>query len=288
MRIHRPYSSRQLLFRITIFLGLFLPQLLAAQEINPEIPPDTVLKRPKSALELMLPPAPKERVLQAPSLLPPKQQTTKLPDYSFKNELHIPYYMDPTPLHRGDYSTSGVIWGGRRWAIVGAGEQTTVPGIGRFNEAAIGYQQIFNNHFSMQITATAMKINRMNFVGEKLTASGRLNYRASDRVAFHMFGSYDITESYGMSTHSYGATMSVVMSDHFRMEMGAQRYYNTMMGKWETVPIVIPTYRFDNGFELGLDVGGIVYEILRSTVFDNRSQNHGPTIAPPRLNMPMR
>ena len=57
--------------------------------------------------------------------------------------------------------------------------------------------------------------------------------------AFKFFGSYDIGNPYGMSTHTYGATMSVDMSERFGMEMGVQRYYDAMRGRWETVPMMI-------------------------------------------------
>ena len=113
---------------------------------------------------------------------------------------------------------------------------------------------------------------------------------SSDRVTLKVFGSYDIGNSYGMSTHSYGATMSVDMSDRFGMEMGVQRYYDAMSGRWETVPVMIPYYHFDK-FTLGLDVGGIIYEILRNAVFDkNRGIGgpSGPTIGPPRMHIPIR
>ena len=89
-----------------------------------------------------------------------------------------------------------------------------------------------------------------------------------------------------MNTHRYGATMSVDMSDRFSMEVGAQRYYNAMRGRWETVPIVIPYYRFEK-FKLGLDVGGLIYEILREAVFDKQNSS-GPTLAPPRFSIPIR
>ena len=70
-----------------------------------------------------------------------------------------------------------------------------------------------------------------------------------------------------MDTHRYGATMSLDMSERFGMEVGVQRYYDAYRGRWETVPVVIPYYNFDK-FKLSLDVGGILYEILRNTVFD--------------------
>lgn len=130
-----------------------------------------------------------------------------------------------------------------------------------------------------------MKINMIHSTGQAFSTSGALRYQASDRVAFKVFGSYAIGNTYGMDTHRYGATMSLDMSERFGMEVGVQRYYDAYRGRWETVPVVIPYYNFDK-FKLSLDVGGILYEILRNTVFDNRGGSGGATIAPPRFQMP--
>jgi len=271
------------------FLWIFIPQLLFSQEDSTRVIRDSVQVLPAGGFDSMINPVP-DRVEFPLYLDPPGQRELgNLPTYSFKKELHLPYHVDTSPLFRGDFSTGGIMWQHRHGAIFGTGAQETVPGIGRFNEASVGYGHVFNDRFSMQLSADAMKINMINFVGETFSTSGRLSYRASDVVAFNVFGTYNIGNSYGVgAADRYGATVSVVMSDHFRMEVGAQRYYNTMRGRWETVPVAIPTYRFDNGFELGLDVGGIIYEILRNTVFDSNQRNQGPTIAPPRFEMQMR
>lgn len=162
-----------------------------------------------------------------------------------------------------------------------------MAGIGRFNNASLGYQHIFNEQFELQVRANAMKINMSHITGQAFSTSGAFLYHPSDRVTFKVFGSYDIGNSYGMSTHSYGATMSVDMSDRFGMEMGVQRYYDAMSGRWETVPVMIPYYH-SNKFTLGLDVGGILYEILRDVVFDKNRGIGGPTIGPPRMHIPIR
>lgn len=169
--------------------------------------------------------------------------------------------------------------------LFGSGEQTSVPGIGRFNNASLGYQHAFNQRLTLQLGVDAMKINMIHSTGQAFSTSGALRYQASDRVAFKVFGSYAIGNTYGMDTHRYGATMSLDMSERFGMEVGVQRYYDAYRGRWETVPVVIPYYNFDK-FKLGLDVGGILYEILRNTVLDNKGGSGRATIAPPRFQMP--
>ena len=262
-------------------------QLLSAQEDSTRFTLDSMLIKPKAAFQL-----PSVNLLPEKTVYPLINpiQLGDLPSFSLKEELRIPYHINPSPLFRGDYSTGGVLRQFPHGAVFGSGSQTSVPGIGRFNNASLGYQHIFNDRLSLQLRANAMKINMSHITGQAFSTAGRLTYRASDRVAFNVFGSYDIGNSYGMSTNSYGATMSLDMSERFGVEVGAQRYYDAMRGGWQTVPVVIPYYRFEK-FKLGLDVGGIMYEILRNVVFDNRGGGDfggGPTIRPPKFSFPIK
>ena len=274
--------------RVGIFF-LFISglQLLSAQEDSARFTLDSMLIKPKAAFQL-----PSVNLLPEKTVYPLINpiQLGDLPSFSLKEELRIPYHINPSPLFRGDYSTGGVLRQFPHGAVFGSGSQTSVPGIGRFNNASLGYQHIFNDRLSLQLRANAMKINMSHITGQAFSTAGRLTYRASDRVAFNVFGSYDIGNSYGMSTNSYGATMSLDMSERFGMEVGAQRYYDAMRGGWQTVPVVIPYYRFEK-FKLGLDVGGIMYEILRNVVFDKRGGGDfggGPTIRPPKFSFPIK
>lgn len=269
------------------FLFISGLQLLSAQEDGARFTLDSMLIKPKAAFQL-----PSVNLLPEKTVYPLINpiQLGDLPSFSLKEELRIPYHINPSPLFRGDYSTGGVLRQFPHGAVFGSGSQTSLPGIGRFNNASLGYQHIFNDRLSLQLRANAMKINMSHITGQAFSTAGRLTYRASDRVAFNVFGSYDIGNSYGMSTNSYGATISLDMSERFGMEVGAQRYYDAMRGGWQTVPVVIPYYRFEK-FKLGLDVGGIIYEILRSAVFDNRGGGDfggGPTIRPPKFSFPIK
>ncbi|WP_294543836.1 hypothetical protein [uncultured Bacteroides sp.] len=296
MRMKQKISISRFPICFGLLLLLFsIPQLLSAQEGNDSI---RIIRNdmqilPEGTLFQYATPDlfPAIKINKTHSLYPSKQLNEYPANFSRKGEIYLPYYTNPSPLFKGDYSTSGILWQFPHGAVFGSGSQTSVPGIGLFNNASLGYQHVFNDRFELRLRADAMKINMMHSTGQVFSTSGALLYHASDRVAFKVFGSYDIGNSYGMSTHSYGATMSVDMSDRFNMEMGVQRYYDAMRGRWETVPVVIPSYRFNNKFSLGLDVGGILYEILRDVVFDKRGGGDyggGPTIGPPRTFLPIR
>ena len=287
MHMKQKVSILWLPIQLSLFFWLIsIPQLLSAQENNDSIHiiNNDVLTEPESTFQLspldLLP----AKSTAYPSYSP--EHLNKLPNFSLKGEIYMPYQTNPSKLFQGDYCTSGVLKQFNHGALFGSGGQTSIPGIGRLNNASFGYQHIFNQKLMLQLNASAMKINMPHFAGQTFSASGTLLYHPSDRVTFKLFGSYDLGNSYGMSTHYYGASMSVDMSERFGVEMGVQRYYDSMRGRWETVPMVIPYYRFDK-FTLGVDVGGIVYEILRELVFDKRN-NEGPTIAPPRFPIPIR
>lgn len=264
------------------------PQLFFAQELNDSTRTfrTGVSTTPKGTLQVSPLNPVSEKVTE---YLPnPSVQLDSIPHFSLKGGHYLPYQVNPSLNFRGDFRTDGIFRQFSQGVLYGSGGQTSLPGIGRFNNASLGYQHAFNDHLSMQVNANAMKINMSHITGQAFSTSGALLYQASDRVAFKFFGSYDIGNSYGMGTRSYGATMSLDMSERFGMEMGVQRYYDAMRGRWETVPVVIPYYRFEK-FTLGFDVGGVVYEILRNLVFDkNRNGEGGPTIMPPRVSIPIR
>ena len=261
---------------LSIRLGMFLLLIsvslsLSAQEDSTHMINDSIHTSSRTSFKLLPPDPFMERATYPlyPSDAYPYKPMNHPPEISLKKEIYLPYYTNPSPIFRGDYQTDGIIK-----AFFGSGTQTSLPGIGRFNNASLGYQHVLNPKLALQLSVNAMKINMSHISGQAFSTSGALLYHPSDQVTLKFFGSYDIGNSYGMSTH------------RFSMEIGAQRYYNAMRGRWETVPIVIPYYRFEK-FKLGLDVGGLIYEILREAVFDKQNSS-GPTLAPPRFSIPIR
>ena len=155
--------------------------------------------------------------------------------------------------------------------------QETLPGLGRVNQASFFYRYDLNDYFSIQAGVDAVKYNFPNSVGQSLGVSGIVTYRPADRLHINVFGSYSPDNRYGFNRSAFGATVGYDFTDRFGMEVGAQRYYDPQRG-WQTVPIVTPYYKF-NKFDLGIDVGGILYEVLRSVMIDKRGGS--PVIMPP-------
>lgn len=265
------------LLRLTLLLGSLLLsalQQLQAQQVERlsadtlrtvsssrgQLPTDSLHALPLSALPVGVETAaslPAERPMQADSSL------FRLPPTMYPV---IPYYVNPSPMFRGDYYTEGLLLATPYGILSASGRQISLPGIGRLNEAGVGYQWAFAPQWMLRLNADVMKVNMMHAVGEAFSLSGSLSYRLSDRLSLNAFGAYAPGNTFGMFTHRYGGSLSYDVTSRFGMEVGVQRYYNMMQG-WQTVPVVIPTYNFGK-CKVGLDIGGLVLDVLQHIVYD--------------------
>ena len=192
-----------------------------------------------------------------------------------------PYYLNPSPMFKGDYSTSGVLGRVGGGYFFGAGSQTSVPGIGRFNAATLGWQKQLNDRLQLQVMADAVKINTAHFTGQSFGLSGQMFWQVQDRLYFRTFGGVGFGDFLGRPSYGFGGTMGFDVTERFGMEVGAQSYYNSLTGRWEVLPVVAPYYKFDK-FKLQIDFGPILFEIIRGAIQKSRGGGHreGPTIMP--------
>ena len=184
-----------------------------------------------------------------------------------------PYYTNPSPMFYGDYQTGGRI----SPYFYGSGSQSTLPGLGRINQASFQFRYALNDYFDIQAGVNAVKYSLPMSVGQSLGFSGALVYHPTDRFRITAFGSYTPRNLYGFNRDAYGATIGYDFTDRFGVDVGVQRYYDPQRG-WQTVPVVVPHYKF-NKIDLGIDVGGILFEVLRNVISDKR-QGSSPVIAP--------
>lgn len=199
-------------------------------------------------------------------------------------DLRLPYQENPSLRFKGDFRTEGSLWRWRTGQIYGTGSQTSLPGIGLRNEAAFSLEQQLNDRLSLQATVDAMRMN-MAYFNRRFSVglSGALVYRAQDHLWFTAFGSAYKGDFLNMKSYSYGGTIGFDITDRFSLELGVQRFYNDLTGRWETMPVVMPGYRFSDKFKLQFDVGPLIYELIRSVIIDHRGgrSDGGPTIRPP-------
>lgn len=162
------------------------------------------------------------------------------------------------------------------------------PGMGNIGTGSMMLFQDFGR-VSLTGSVTGAKYHLDNRLYNSFGVSGQLSYRINDRLTFNAFGGYQqngglyhsmATMPYLMRSN-YGATMGVQVNDRFSIEMGAQRYYDPYSHKWMTAPILIPQIDI-NGNKIGVDVGGILFQILHTLLSDytNDYQAPGPMGSP--------
>lgn len=149
-------------------------------------------------------------------------------------------------------------------------------------------QQVGNVTFNAY--AGAMKTAFFRGLSTQWVFGGSAHWQFAPRLGLTVFGSY-ATRGYmrGMppglaetlSVPKFGGYLTWDFSEHWGVDVGVSAQQNNL-GNWEARPMVAPYYRLGDA-KLQIDVGGIVYEMLRS-----RPSFHGnPTMGPPKLNIPI-
>ena len=212
-----------------------------------------------------------------------EKRTVGMPPISKEMELrkglYLPYHTNPSPSHYGDYSIIGTLAPLGDGYLFGAGQQTSVPGIGRFNAAALGYMVQVDDRLRLQFAIDALKANTAYFTSQAFGASGMLLYQAQDRLYFRAFAGSNFGNFQVPPAFVLGGTVGFAFTDRFGMEVGAEGFYNPATRRWEASPIVMPYYKFDH-FKMQVDVGGILYWVLRNVLDKDSGRRFSPTIRP--------
>jgi hypothetical protein len=184
-------------------------------------------------------------------------------------------------------------WGGG--ALVAAGRRETMPGLMGLESAVLNYYQRMGR-FALTAYGSVTKIGYFRGLSTQWGYGGSLSYQVSDNLSLTAFGSYATKTRISnpaalgfVDYPSFGGYADIHFgSSRFGVKAGAQSYYALGSRHWQTQPIVMPYYRLAKGCNLGIDVGGILYNILLNKLDKSRSYNPAnvaprTTIAPPKM-----
>jgi hypothetical protein len=189
-----------------------------------------------------------------------------------------------------------------RWdtgAIYAIGATENLPGMMGMESGAIVVDQQFEN-FLVSVYGGIDKIGYFRGLATSYNFGGSLTYDFTEQLGLTVFGQYYHTSAPNyrtvtpammgyIGTPAFGGYFNLRSNNgHWGVKLGAQSYQTLGPGNhWRTQPIVMPYYKLNNGAELGVDVGGILYNLLRSVKTEsNWGQPGNPTIAPPRPTAP--
>lgn len=147
---------------------------------------------------------------------------------------------------------------------------------------------------TLSLWGGATKYGYFNGAQTSWGVGGALDYRINSHWSLTLFGEYyspinALTPSMAgyMNTPRFGGYATYDINDHWGISVGAQAQRSVFSNSWEMQPIVMPYYRINKGVKLGIDVGGIMYHMIRDWANGRSGGVIGsPTIAPPRQGPP--
>ncbi len=184
-----------------------------------------------------------------------------------------------------------VAWQGGSFSA--SGVRMSMPGMMGVESGSLNFSQSFGR-LSLSASASATKYGYYRGLQTGYGISGSVSYRISDRWSVTAFGSYctslhpaTMAMAEYMDVPNFGGYVSYDINEHWGVDMGARATRSLVTNRWEAQPIVRPYYKINGKAAIGVDVGGILYNIVSDYV--NR-HNHGPginpTMGPPRPTPP--
>ncbi len=168
-------------------------------------------------------------------------------------------------------------------SLYASGATTSLPGTMGIESGALNLRQDFGA-LSLHIHGDVSKYGHFCGLDTRWGFGGDITYRFNDKWSITAFGGY--FSGGGMpqpalagyyDTPSIGAFLDYRFARKWGVRMGMRSERSMLSGQWETRPMLEPYFML-GGQSIGIDVGGILYELLRSK---NDWGPRNPTIGPP-------
>lgn len=194
-----------------------------------------------------------------------------------------------TPSHSPygqDWQRSGIIAKAGEGYIGGFSSRQAFPAMGNMASAGIYITQPIGDNMTITAGLNGTKYHFDRSAWNDYGIWGSASYRLNETLTLKAFGEYYINPTYHsmasmamIPSSSYGAALGIKVSDKFSVDVGAQRYYDVLSGKWRTVPIVAPTLKVW-GQPISIDFGGLIYDILKSLIDDYHAKKQTIPMGP--------
>ena len=166
----------------------------------------------------------------------------------------------------------------------------SLPGLMGIESAALSYRLSAGN-LTFTPSVYANKYGYFGGLSTNVGVGGELTYKIIDKCSLTVFGEYYTNALAAnpsvmgyMASSRYGGYGTWHITNRWGLNLGAQRVYNSATGRWQTVPIVMPTFRISGNSTIGIDLGSVLYQVMEH---GNGSNFSNPTIAPPRPEIPI-
>lgn len=177
------------------------------------------------------------------------------------------------------------LWKGASITVDGA--SASMPGLMGIESGRLTFNQDFGR-FSFSAWGNVDKFGYFRGLQTSWGFGGQLSYRFNERLSMTVFGSYSsplnphtVAMAPYISAPNFGGYVTYDINDHWGVHVGAQATRSLVTNRWEAQPIVMPYYKINGQAAIGVDVGGILYNVLKDYSSRKNSQYGNPTIGPP-------
>lgn len=190
------------------------------------------------------------------------------------------------PELRLRYFAPGEIVGWENGGVFGETRSQSLAGMMGIESGRLELRQSVGD-FSFTAYGEALKYGFFRGLTRSVGGGGSLSYRINDRVSVTVFGHYYTSPGlmspamagYAATT-GFGGYFDYHLGGRWGVRVGAQGYRSVLSGKWEAQPMVMPYFRVTKKDVIGVDVGGILYNLLKDNLNNGWGRPGNPTIAP--------
>lgn len=227
-------------------------------------------------------------------------EETDLSDPLLRSRLHsgsapVMRAVRPPVLPSFDFSglASPSLFSWRGGSLSAASSAISLPGMMGMESGRLNLNQRFGN-LSLTFWGGADHYGYFHGMQTSWAFGGQLDYRINDRWSLTLFGEYysplhPLTPGMAgyMNVPRFGGYASYEINDRWGVSVGAQAQRSLVTNRWEAQPIVMPYYKINDDVKIGVDVGGILYNMARDWIEGSNGGPIGsPVIAPPRPGPP--
>lgn len=162
-----------------------------------------------------------------------------------------------------------------------------LPGLMNIDEGNFSITQTFGK-FTLSGYGEIIKYAYFGGFQRSFGAGGSITFKANDKLSLTAFGNYYTEPRFFtpamagyMKISTFGGYADYHINDKWGIIGGVQGYRSMMSNQWEVQPIIKPYYKMSKNVSLGVDVGGLVYQILKHTIGDFQRNSGNPTLPPP-------
>lgn len=166
------------------------------------------------------------------------------------------------------------------FAINAVNSRQEMPGMMAIESGRIGIGGAFGS-LEWNAWAGVDKYGYFRGMQRSIGFGGQLHYTLSDRWSLTLFGQYyspvhPLTPAMAgwMNSSRIGGYASYNINSRWGVNVGAQATRSLVTNRWEAQPIVEPYYRINKSVSIGIDVGGILYNVARDYL-ESRSGGRG-------------